>query len=337
MATLDRLYYHEQFRRFFSHKLQWWRYLLCSIFSCFYTAVTVGRLIADWVVWEPGFGLLLFLNVLLVVLAFGNKVIWGYLFHDPNTLFRFRRPSRGYRQAVYALSLCSVLPSLLLQIPIFVLSSKLLTWRSSLAACTEQLVCYVALVSLFLWMVNRFLLGEDEGDEHYEPIIAVTANISTLPTNSSPGELLAYSDTPPDSHSASSTSLLSSQQHLAPYRHLDAAYSRQPALGAPTGERIEDCSASSSSAAQTWPDVETSSAVDPPETTTSSSSNGNQTPRLRCRTVARFDYMPQGRVGPHSWFSWPLVPVVVGSINTLVFILVCALIHENKNARFPSS
>jgi hypothetical protein len=335
MATLNPLYYHEQFLLFYSDKLQWWRHLLCTIFSGIYCAIAVARGVGDLAFLEPGFALLKFANVLIVLLAFMNRVIWGYLFHDPNTLFRFRRPSRGYRRAVYALSLCSVLPSLLLYLPVFVLSSKTHRPNIRLGGCAAQLVLYVALIGLFLWMVNRFLSGEEEG--HYEPTVAVSTSIGTLSTDFSPSELSAYSDTLPDSIPASFTSLLSSQQHLAPCGHLDAAYLRQPALGTFTHERIDDRPALTSSAPQTRPDVESSLAVDAPDTTTPSSSNGIQTPKLRCRTIARFDYMPQGRVGPHSWSSWPLVPVVLGSMNTLIFILVCALVHENKNARIPSS
>jgi hypothetical protein len=275
-----------------------------------------------------------------MLLAFVNRVMWGYLFHDPNTLFRFRRPSKGYRQAVYALSLCSVLPSLLLHIPLFVLSSKTTRIRTArLRYCWAQLVFYAALVSVFLWMVNRFLLGEQD-DGHYEPTMAVSsASIGTLPIDSSLSELSAYSDTPPPaSHSTPSTSLVSSQPRPAPYGHLEAAYSTQPTLGTHTRERIEDSRASSSSTIEhTPPDVETPLIVDAPETTASSSSCGNQASQLRCRTVAQFDYMPQGRVGPYSWSSLPLVQVVLGLVNTLVFILLCALCYENKNARVPSS
>ena len=329
MAILDRLYYHEQFLLFFTHKLQWWRFLLCTISSGLYIATAVGRLRADWALTEAGFALMHFLNVLLVVLAIANRVIWAYLFHDPNALFRFRRPSKGYRRTVCALSFYSVLPSLLLHIPVFVLSSRTQRRRAGLEACRGQLVLYIALVCLFLWMVNRFLLGED--DEHYEPTIAV------LPTDAAAARLSPYSDTAPDSHSASSISLLSSQPQLAPSGHLDAAYSRQPALGTTTCERIDDRHTSSSSAAQTRLDVEISSAVDATGETISSALGGNPTSRLRCPTVARFDYMPQGRVGPHSWPSLHIIPVVLGAVSTLIFILLCAFVHENRSARIPSS
>ena len=322
MASLGRLYYHEQFLLFFSHKLQWWRFLLCTIFSGLYISVAVGRLGADWALTEPGFGLLHFLNVLLVALVVINRFIWAYLFHDPNTLFRFHRPSNGYRRAVYALSLYCVLPSLLFHIPVFVLSSKIQRRRSSLEACRAQLVFYIALVCLFLWMVNRFLLGED--DENYEPTIAAA-------------ELSPYSDAAPDIRSPFSAFLLVSQPHLAPSGHLDAAYSRQPELGTTTREQIGDYPTSTSGTAQTRLDVETSSAVSAFQTTTSNASERDQIPQLRCPTVAQFDYMSHCREGPHSWSSMPIVVVVLGGMSTLLFILLCALVHENSKARVPSS
>ena len=355
MATWDRLSYHERFVLVFSHKLQWWRYLLCSVIISVYNSAVIGRLGSDWILLGPGFARMQYLDLLIVVLSLLSRAIWSYLFRDPNRLFRFRRPSKGYRWAVYALSFFSVVPGLLLYIPLFVLSSRM-EGRFALGSSMAQMVCYAVPVSVSVWMANRFLLGED--DAHYEP---TTASIGALPKKgSSPAALPAYSDNPPNSHPPSSSPLLSSQTQLTRVGYLDAAYSEQPAIGTPTPERIKDRRASSLSASQTRHDVQTHSAVDASNTntstssvvdasntntstssvvdasnmSTSTSSDGDQ---LQCRTLARFDYMPQGRIGPHSWFTWPLVPLVLGSMNTIYLILVWALNHENKNAKIPSS
>lgn len=342
MATWDRLYYHEQFVLLFSHKLQWWRYLLCNVIISVYNSAVVGRLGSDWILLGPGFARMQYLDLLIVVLSLFSRVIWSYLFRDPNRLFRFRRPSKGYRWAVYALSFFSVVPGLLLYIPLFVLSSRM-KGRFALGASIAQIVCYAVPVGVSVWMANRFLLGED--DAHYEPTIASTG---ALPNNdSSPAALPAYSDDPPNSHPLSSSPLLLSQTQLTLVDYLDAAYSEQPALGTPTPERMKDRRASSLSASETRHDVETYSVVDASNKNTStssvvdasnmSSSTSSDGDSLQCRTLARFDYMPQGRIGPHSWFTWPLVPLVLASMNTIYFILVWALNHENKNAKIPSS
>jgi hypothetical protein len=342
MAIWDPLYYHEHFVLVFSHKLQWWRYLLCRVIISVYSSAVIGRLASDWILLESGFTGMQYLDLLIVVVSLLSRVIWSYLFRDPHRLFRFRRPSKGYRWAVYALSFFSVVPGLLLYIPLFVLSSRM-EGRFALGASIAQIVFYVVPVSVSVWMVNRFLLGED--DARYEPTIA---SIGALPNNdSSPAALPAYFDTPPNSHPLSSGPLLSSQTQLTRVGYLDAAYSEQPALGTPAPERVKDRQASSLSTSETRHDVETYSVVDASTTNTSTSSvvdasnmstsTSSDGDKLQCRTLARFDYMPQGRIGPHSWFTWPLVPLVLGSMKTIYFILVWALNHENKNAKIPSS
>lgn len=327
MATLDRLYYHEAFLLLFSHKLAWWRYLLCFVISSVYCSQLVGRLGSDWMLLGPGFAGRKYLDLLLVVLCLLNRVIWSYLFRDPNGFLRFRRPSKGYRRAICALSCFCVLPSLLLHIPLFVLRGR--TGKRHWLGPLTQLMSYFALVSCFLWMVKRFLLRED--DAHYEPTIGLSASIDAVPYDFPRAALPEYSD---ESHLGSPIPSFSSQTLLTPVGYLDTAYSAQPALGTPASAPTEDYGASSLCAVQTRRDVDASPVVDGPNTNTSRSSH---IPHSRCPTLALFDYLPQGRIGPHSWFSWPLVSMVLGSVNTLFCILDLVLNYENTKARVPSS
>ncbi len=225
-------------------------------------------------------------------------------------------------------------PSLILHIPLLVLSYKAPASSSRLWYCILQFLFFIPPASLCLWMVNRFLVREL--DRRYEPTIMASTSAGILPMGFSPSELPAYCDST-DSCSAWPISSISTQLESAPYGHLGAAYSGQLALASSTRRRIESHNASSSSMPHGRPDDETFSAADAPNLTTFTRSNRSNNPQSRCPTVARFDYMPQGRIGPHSWVSQPIVPLVLGGMNTWILILLCGLNYENQRTRIPSS
>lgn len=253
-------------------------------------------------------------------------VLWSSLFRDPNALFGFRRPGQGYRLAVYIVSLCSTLPCL----SVHILSIMVILSSTDQGAGGQYLALFnnAMVITLFYFMVKHFILRDDDDDRHYEPTRAPSKNNDSLPSESSPLLLSRYSDTPGGSDSTSSISLLVNQRCMVPHSQLEIAYFRQSALETPARSLLDDHPASSARAAQTAADFGILSASNRSETTALESSDVNQISRLQCKTVARFDYMPQSRAGPHSWPSLTLVVVVLGSMSTSVLICFCVLTYK---------
>jgi hypothetical protein len=335
MPSLDPLYYNDHFRLLFQHKLQWWRLLLGASVNVHFGAVA-GHLVYALMSSGPNFARLKVLDTLVVLLAVASRFTWRLLFRDPNKFLHFHRPSKGYCWVVYIVSAATTIPSLILHIPIIFLSSKAeRTTNAFLGQSILQLFLLLAVSSLYLWMVHRFLLSED--DEHYEPTVpflgtrTVSASSSTRQSVSSAVALEPYSN--------SSTSPSLYESYLASDSHLSKAYAMRWASDPLRScELDEDLHGQGSGATETGPTPKPkdSSAPNPSESTTSGSTDNEPASPLRCRTVARFDYMCKNRIGPYSWMSYPLVPVVLGIYSTVIFGLTSILIYENKHARFPS-
>jgi hypothetical protein len=335
MSSLDPLYYNDHTRLLFRHKLQWWWTFLRS-FAGVHFASVAGHLVYDWRSRGPNFAHLKVLDTLVALLAVASRVTWRLLFRDPHKLLHFHRPSKGYRWAVYIASAATTIPSLILHIQIIFVSSKIKQLAYiGFGHSVLQLFLLLAVSSLYLWMVHHFLLNED--DERYEPTVpflgtrTVSASSSRRQSVSSAIALEPFSD--------SSTSSSSYESHLASDGHLSEAYAMQWASDSLRSYELdEDLHGQGSGATETepTPKPKDSGTPNPSESTTSGSTDNRPTPPLRCRTLARFDYMCQSRVGPHSWIFYPLVPVILGIYSTILFGLVSILMYEDKRARFPS-
>jgi hypothetical protein len=331
MSSLDPLYYNDHFRLNFQHKLQWWRAFLTAFVGVHFGAVA-GHLVYALMNSGPNFAHLKVLDTLVALLDVASRVTWRLLFRDPNKFLHFRRPSKGYRWAVYIVSAATTIPSLILHIPIIFVSFKAERRTNALLGQSIlQLFLLLAVSSFYLWMVHRFLLGED--DEHYEPTVpflgtrTMSASSSRRQSVSSVVALEPYSN--------SSTSSSSYESHPASDSHLSKAYAMRWASD--PLRSCEDLHGQGSGATETelTPKLKDSSAPNPSESATSGSTDNQPTSPLRCRTVARFDYMCQNRIGPHSWMSYPLVAVILGIYSTVIFGLTSILIYESKHARFP--
>jgi hypothetical protein len=287
----------------------------------------------------PNFAYLKVLDALVILLAVASMVSWFFVFRDPHKFLHFHRPSKGYRWAVYIISAANTIPSFILHIQIVFLSSKAKLIKSppniSFGESVTLLSLFLAVSSLNFWLVHRFLLSEDE--EHYEPTVpfletrTASASSSRRQSVSAAAALEPYSD--------SSTSSSSYRSSLASEGHLSKAYAMQRASDPlPTCELDEDLLDQGSGATETEPTPipRDSNAPNPSESTTSGSTDNQPTSSLRCRTVARFDYMCQDRIGPHSWLSYPLIPVILGIYSTALFGLASILVYENNYVRFPS-
>jgi hypothetical protein len=339
MSGLDPLYYNDHFRFLFQNRLRRWRTLFRP-FAGLHFGIVIAHLRHDQVHLGPNFAHLKVLDTLVVLLAVANMVIWFFVFRDPHKFLHFHRPNKGYRWAVYIISAATTIPSLILHIIIIFLVSKTnLTKPStdimmSFGISVAQLFSLLAASSLDLWMVRLFLLSENE--EHYEPTVP-SLGTRTVSASSSRQSVSATAALEPYSDSSTSPSFFELQ--LSSDGYLSKAYAMQwasdPLL---TCELDEDLHGQGSEATETEPTPKPrdSDASNPPESITLGSTHNQRKSPLRCRTVARFDYMCRGRIGPHSWLSYPLIPVILGICSTVLFGLISIFIYENNCLSFPS-
>jgi hypothetical protein len=328
MSGLDALYYSDSIRLLFQHRLRWWHNWLMGLSNGVIVAEVV-HLYHDLRNLGPNFVYLKVLDTLVVLLDVASRVIWFFVFRDPNKVLHFHRPSNGYRRVVCIISAANIIPNFILHIQIIFLKTRI-----GLGGPLVLLVNLLAPSSLGLWMVYRFLLRENE--EHYEPI-APFLGTPSLPTSSRRQSMSAAAALEP--YPGSSTSPLSYESHLSLDGHLSNAYAMQFVSGSlPTCRLEEDFHGQGpvTIGTELMPKPRDSGTPNPSKLTTPGSTNNQSTSPLRCRTLARFDYMCQDRIGPHSWLSDPLVAVILGICSTVLFGLASILLYEHNYARFPS-
>lgn len=281
-----------------------------------YIARIVGHTFWDSGASTPQSAHLKSLDTLLFRLALGNQIIWSLLFFDLHSFLWFRRPTVAYRWAVCFASVATTLPSLCVQLRIIFLEPKTGQFRKSGTTSSILLLAlFLATCILYIRLVRRFLLNE-ENDPHYEP------TRPPLPEAEPPAFALEplsdSSDRPPSNESSG---------------HLSTAYkSQQPAIPSPTHDGSDADRQDHGSRA-----LEAGHTSDPRSSGSSSEPLGGEPlAPLRCRTIARFDYVHEGEVGPDSWPFHPVIPVVLGVYNIVLSCMVLSLIVENAYAKLPS-
>lgn len=316
MSDFNPLYFDDKFRLLYEHRLRWWRWVLNRGYAGL--AFTAAMHLFNGVKTLGPNVYLTVLDTLIILLTIASSVIWFFVFRDPNKLLHFRRPSKGYRWAVYIISAANTVPGLILHIQVTALASESPKPRSSFIGAVIMLVAWLGISSVNLWMVHCFLLNESE--EHYEPTVPFLG-IRTEPASSR--------------QSLSGTAVLEPSSE----GHLSKAYALQQASDALSIRVLEeDLLDHGSGATDTdpTPKPKDSSAPGPSESTVSGSTDNQPTSPLRCRTVARFDYMCRNRIGPHSWLSYPLVAVILGISSTALFATASIIVYENNYRHFPS-
>jgi len=184
-------------------------------------------------------------------------------------------------------------------------------------------------------MLHRFLLRAEE--EHYEPIIhslgsGTTSTPSLEPLSQSAGAALEpYSD--------SSAPSFSHESYLCSNGHLSKVYIIQRDSNRLSTHEMNEEDYGEGSAVQRAAlrhDHTDSSSLDLSESTSVAPIDLQRAYHLRCPTVARFDYMFQGRIGAHSLVSYPLTPAILGTLSTISIGLIVPVIIENSNLAKPS-
>lgn len=319
MAKFDSFFYHEAAVPYFIHKIQIVRLLLCFM-AAILSFEALNEIFNHQLLYPPQNDLLKNLALLKFLFSLLPPVLWSSLFRDPNSIFGFRRPSQGYRRAVYTTSLCSTLPCL----SVYIITIIVILSSTDQGAGGQYLALFnnVMVMTIFYFMVNHFFLGDDDDGRHYEPTRAPSKTNDSLPNELSPLLLSSDLNTFGEGDFTSSNSL------LVPHSQLEIAYFTQSIPETPVCSLLDDHPASSAGATQTACDFGIPSSSNMSQTTALDSSNMSQVSRLQCKTVARFDYMPQSRAGPHSWPSLTLVLILLGSMSASVLICFCGLTYK---------
>jgi hypothetical protein len=198
---------------------------------------------------------------------------------------------------------------------------------SGVVTATLAIVFLVPLMGLVWWMAWRFLLGLDESDEEFEPIVKNSMVVTGGERQQLASAVELYTDNVsiPSTRTVVANGYLSQayeeqrliSQGLSPYQS-SAGPVETPQLEEVHGEEVEELEQPLNEANAT----STADVANPP----------------RCQTIARFEYVSQSHSGPHSWFSYPLIPLILSTYATILLIGLPIWIHEDRQykLRAPS-
>ncbi len=324
------LYNHAYYRHVFRDRLRFWLKWL--------KALCYGRLMLAFVMLYtdeqatyPEFVHLKILGSWLLILAFVDFASWSLVFRDPHRFLGFRRPNRGYHSAIYITSAATTVPSLVLHIQIMLRSYKVYPFYEIIFfGHTVAILQFLVTCGFYLWMLHRFLLRAEE--EHYEPVIPLLGSGTTSTPSLEPLSQSAVAALEP--YLDSSELSFSHESYLRSNGHLSKAYimqrdSNRLSIHEMNEEDYGERSAVQGSALRH--DHTDSSSLDLSDSTSVASIDLQRAYHLKCPTAARFDYMFQGRIGAHSWFSYPLIPAILGTLSTISIGLIVPVIVENSN------
>jgi hypothetical protein len=252
-----------------------------------------------------------------LVMSCAARLAWTFLFREPDRFLGARRPSAGYQLLVVGTVEMTTLPNLVLHV--WALSRARVAVRSVYAGVVNAAVAlffWIALVVLVHRMAWVFLLKDDGAD--FEPSLARTVGGSLTATAAIP-----YSDEPLYGHGTSNT----------PSGYLSAAFAKQrddleTTATMTISERLSESARVPVSSGDTMQTDERSQ-----------NEQDIQYPgqSVRCKTIARFEYMTQAHTGAHSWWSYPIIPVALSSYVTIILIMLLILIHDDRKLpRDPS-
>lgn len=190
------------------------------------------------------------------------------------------------------------------------------------------IVFWIPVVGLVWCMAWRFLLGLGESDEEFEPIVKPSMAV----TGGERQHLAPASESYADDVSIPSTGTMVVNGYISqayeeqrlraqepsPDRS-SAGYIETSQLEEAQNEEFEELERSLNEAPNAIPPTDV---ANPP----------------RCQTISRFEYVPQSHRGPHSWLSYPIIPLIVSIYATVLLIGLPIWIHEDRQykLRAPS-
>jgi hypothetical protein len=268
-------------------------------------------------------------DLLAFVLSVAARIIWLFLFRDPATFLKFKRPRRAYRWMVWGTAVLTTLPNSLVHVwALRMAFKKASLLRTGVVQATSAIVLWVPLMGLMWWMAWKFLLGVDESDEEFEPIF----KNSMVATGGQRQDFAPALEPYMDDLSIPFTRRVVTNGYLAQVYEeqrltTQESPSGQNSAGSVETQRLEEVHRE---------EVEEREQVlnDAPNAT--STTDVANAPR--CQTIARFEYMSQSHSGPNSWFSFRIIPLILSTYATVLLIVLPILIHEDRqyNLRAPS-
>jgi len=253
-------------------------------------------------------------------LSVAARVAWTYLFRDPAGFLGFRRPARAYRWVVCGTVAMTTLPNFMVHVWALKMALKEDGFfYHGVIRATWAIVILVPLMGFVWWMAWTFLLGVHESNEEFEPT-AESGLVGSRERNRVPGTIIldrtdVFITLPLNVDTSDYLSQLYKEQKLAEQELRGNQNLTEPSGDLQSGEaphrEVESVEPSLGGTPDSGPILE------------------NATPP-RCRTTARLEYMSQAYSGPHSWLSFPMVPLVLSMYATILLVGLPIFIHEDR-------
>ncbi|KAG4433304.1 hypothetical protein IFR05_011224 [Cadophora sp. M221] len=297
------------FSQIYTHKLQWFRWVL-GLAAAFHVTPNFGKLYWHYFTHHAPSILPDFLAFSLSAAA---RFTWLFLFRNPAAFLHFRRPSRAYQWAVCGTVAATTLPNGVVHVLALKAALKNDTivlsgvWSAILA-----IVFLVPLAGLVWWMAWRFLLEAKESDEEFEPTVKQTVTVTNY-------IIEPYTDHAP----------LPLSDVVGPQGYLSRAYDEQRlAEQELRPEQIYTIPEETSPPEEVL--VEAVEGLEQPLSVENAATIADVVNPPRCPTRARFEHMSESHSGPHSWFSFPIFPIVLSTYATVLLIGLPIWIHEDR-------
>jgi hypothetical protein len=245
-----------------------------------------------------------------LLLSIATKLIWICLFRDPAAFLWFRRPTRRYQWAVCATAALTTIPNILVHVWALLSSLGNKYNKYSLMGvwlAITTLVPMVPISALVWWMAWKFLLGDDDNEEDFQP---------TIKTFEEESRRFPFALPSPEVTDGFLHRAYEAQRSISPTPS-PVAPSIQAATVFSTGEEGASVGESQRSGQQGQVNRQSNAAE-----------------HARCQTIARFEYMPQSHSGFISWFSYPIIAVQLIVASTVHSVAVLVLLYEDSQYRF---
>jgi hypothetical protein len=312
-----------KWRQFYAHRLQWFRSVL-GFAAGFHLIPNFGKLFGHYSTHPPS----VLPDSLAFSLSIAARFTWLFLFRDPASFLQFKRSGRAYRWMVYGTVALTTLPNGLVHFWALEAALKSNTYLATgVVQAILAIASFIPLAGLVWWMAWRFLLGVSESDEEFEP--TAKNNWTTFGRHSQ--HLVSAIEPYMDDVFVSATGIMVANGYLSQAYRKKRLATQDPCSNRASVRNVE-----------TFSQPEAVTDEEEQEQPGNDASNATLTTDvahpLRCQTIARFDYMSQSHSGPHSWFSFPLIPLILSTYATILLVGLPIWIHEDRKykLRAPS-
>lgn len=250
------------------------------------------------------------------VLSIGARITWVFLFQEPDRFAGFKRPARGYRYVVIGTMVGTLVPNAILHVWALKMALRVADdFYTGVVNAIIAIVLWVMLTGLVVWMALTILLSGDDDD--FEPVVRMKRRNNNTTVGIEP-----YTDDP--------ITPSGRLNRIGESGYLARAYAQQ--RHGPSTIRGPHSNLLIEGQQSVEPTIENTSAS---EERNRLSLNRDEAAPLHCQTIARYQYMPQANTGAHSWWSFPLIPLILIPYSTVILTLQLLFIREDRRlARF---